>query len=205
MNEPKKAFSLIELLVVVACIGIMVALSAPALVSIAQGGSMKRAIGLVSDTMELARIEAMASNSWVLVGFADTSEESAAVGVQTTVFVFATRDGTTNMAPDNLMPITRPLKLDNVKVLSEASQWGTNAEVLKGSPISFQAMLAGKPIQVTNQVLAFSPRGEAMVNPAVNHTWIEIPLREIRGTKELEEKTASVRVSGMSGQVIVDY
>lgn len=205
MSYSKKAFSLTELLIVVAVIALMLALGAPALVSIAQGGAMKKAISSVSDTVELARIEAMSTSSWVLVGFADTSAEGSTGGLQTSVFVVATRDGTTNMAADNLMPLSRPLRLDNVKVLSEPSHWGTNAAVLRGSPFSFQATLAGKAVQVSDRVLAFSPHGDAVVDPSVHNSWVEIPLREVRGTKEIEEKTASVRVSGMSGQVLVDY
>lgn len=205
MNDPKKAFSLTELLIVVALIAVLAVLATPAVVSIAQGGAMRKAINSVSDTVELARIEAMATSSWVLVGFADTTAESSSGAYQTSVFVMATRDGTTNMASDNLMTIARPLRLDHVKLLSESSRWGTNAALVKGSPFSFQATLAGKPVQVTDHILAFSPRGEAVVNPSMLRSWFEIPLREVHGTREFEERTASVRVSGMSGQVIVDY
>lgn len=202
----KTAFSLTELLVVMALIGILVTLAVPAFVSIAQGSGMKKGINEIADALELARTEAMAKSTWVLVGLADTTADNPDHTPRHSLILAATRDGTTNFATTNLMFLSKTAHIKDIKILSSPTPWaGTNAVVLKDSTFSFTTPIAGKSTVFTNTVLAFSPQGEALINPASISPWIEIPIREVRGSTEIESKTASIRVSGLSGQVIVSY
>lgn len=64
-----KAFSLIELLIVIVIMAIMVALSVPAMNSIAQGSGVNRAGQTVGDMIILGRQEAVAKNRDVEIRF----------------------------------------------------------------------------------------------------------------------------------------
>ncbi len=194
--------SLIELLLVIALVGLMMTLSVPAFVSIAQGSGMKRAIVGVSDSLEQARTEAMAQSTWVLVGI---SPDTTTMPPNLTIMTMASRDGTTNTATANLQAMTKPIRVENVKLLDSPTGWATNAVLLKDSKFEFTGTVAGKPRKFTGTVIAFSPQGEATLNSSSLSSWIEVPLQEFRGGREMTEKTASIRVSGPSGQVVVSY
>lgn len=194
------AMSLMEILLVVALVAVMATLVMPAFVAIAQGSGMKRAILGVSDSLEQARTEAMAQSTWVLVGF---SQDATSVPQNLTVMTMASRDGTTNTAPANLMPLSKPIKVDNVQILP-SSLTSTNP-ILKGSQFEFTSTVAGASRRFYGTVIAFSPQGEAILTNSTVSSWIEIPLQELRGNTPITNKTASIRVSGVSGQVIVNY
>lgn len=198
-------FSLIEILVVVALLILVMALTAPALVGIVQGQGMKRAIGDVSGIAEQARSEAMATSTWTWLGFAqqDKGTHSELVAV-----VVASLDGTTNMAQDNLRMIAAPVRVENVKLLNTLTDWGQGVSgtvPLSGANFSFSQNIRGQNITFNNAVLGFNSQGEATRGDGSVPPWIEIGLRELKGTTEIPEKTASVRVSGFSGQVDIDY
>lgn len=205
MKKSSSAFSLVELLAVVAVIAILAALSVPALVSIAQGQGMKRAIHATSDFLEQARSEAMAKSTWVWVGVADTTQNNAARRPEITLVAVMSRDGSTNTAPANLSFLAKPVQVSDVTVLSSATPWAGNAEVVKNSTFQFSATIAGTAKSFSNTVVAFSPQGEALLNPEVVSSWLEIGLREVHGVRAIAAKTASLRISGISGQVVVDY
>lgn len=197
--EDKRALSLLELLVVTALLGILAVMVVPAFVAIAQGSGMKRAVSDVSDSLEQARTLAMAQSTWVLVGF---SQDSTTLPHNLTIMAVASKDGTTNTAAANLTPLGKAIKVDNVQILSETTS--TNV-VLKNSQFEFTVNVAGASRRFSGTVLAFSPQGEAIVTASVVSPWIEVPLQELRGDLPITNKTASIRVSGISGQVIVNY
>ena len=191
---------MVELLVVITLVAILSVLAVPAFVSIAQGSGMKRAVVGLSDSLEQARTEAMATSTWVLVGI---SPDSSASPPNVTVMAVASRDGTTNTAASNLLPLSKPVRLDSVKVLETATT--PDATILKNSQFEFTTTVAGKPRKFSDTVIAFSPQGEALLKTSELSPWIEIPLQELRGSTPIASKTASIRVSGVSGQVIVNY
>ena len=100
------AFSLIELLVVMAIIGILAALAIPAMNSIKGAGNVTKAAYDIAGVLEQARAYAMANNTYVFVGIAevDSSKDPAAkpqvatadptVGGRVAVAVVASKDGT---------------------------------------------------------------------------------------------------------------
>lgn len=205
MKPRNFAFSLIELLVVVALVGLLMVLTVPALVSIAQGQGMKRGITATSDMLELARADAMAKSTWVWVGFADTTADNVAKTPELTLVAVSSRDGTTNTATANLTALTKPIRVSDVALLTSATQWASNSVALKGSSFQFTTTVGGSAKNFTGSVLAFSPQGEALLNPAMVSPWIEVGLQQMRGNQPIASKTASIRVSGISGQIVVDY
>lgn len=201
-----QAFSLVELLLVVGVIAILLGLGAPALVGIIQGQGMKRAVNEVSQLVDVARLEAMSMSTWVWLGFdqreVDGRQELVAV-------IVASKDGTRSLAPGNLKAITRPIRIPDVKVLDSLTSWGATGSgttvPLSGSSFAFSETVGGDSRDFSGTVLAFNSRGEAALDDSATPSWIEIGLREMRGDVEVPERTASIRVSGFSGQQLVDY
>lgn len=206
-TQPKTpAFSLIELLIVIALLVLLMVLAVPAFNSIAQGSGMKRAIGGLGDSIEAARTEAMAKSTWVWLGLADTTIENPGKNAQLTAVIVVSRDGTTNRSLNNLSPLAKPLRVDNVKMLlTRLSKWTTNAQAVKGSDYSFTTTVNGAQKTFTDTVLAFSPQGETILKANQVFPWLEIALQETRGNTPIPDKEASIRVSGVSGQVMVTY
>lgn len=206
-NELSAAFSLVELLVVIAVIALLLGLSAPALVDVARGQGMQRAVNEISGMVEEARLEAMAMGTWTWLGLAqqvvDGREELVAV-------VMTSKDGTANMDNTNLRPLSRPIRIKNVRVLDELTDWVDSASMgevaaLTESDFSFSERVGGEMMEFSGSVLGFSPRGETALRDDEVPAWIEIGLRETRGEVEIPEKTASIRISGFSGQQMISY
>lgn len=202
-NHTRTGFSLIELLTVLAVLAVVVALSAPAMVNIARGQGMKRAVSEVSGLIEQGRVEAMATSTWTWMGVAQQNTQG---GEELLAVLVASLDGTTNRAPANLRLISRPVRIENVRVLSSLTDWAdTNTVPLANGTFSFSQQVRGQSVTFTNTVLGFSPRGEATIDHAAVPAWIEVGLRELRGNVEIPSKTASIRASGFSGEVNVNY
>ncbi len=181
------------------------ALTAPALVSIAQGQGMKRAIGDVSGLVEQARAEAMATSTWTWVGF---SQSTTGPSPELLMVMVSSLDGTTNMAAANLRMVSRPIRIQNVKLLPILTDWAGGIDGIvrfDDASFAFSQTIQNKTVNFGETVLGFNSQGEATLGNGAVPAWIEIGLREMKGTKEITEKTASIRVSGYSGQVDVDY
>ncbi len=196
---------MVELLVVIAVLALALALAAPAMFNIAQGQGMKRAIGEVSGLAENARAEAMASSTWIWMGL---KEENSGGQKQLLAILVASKDGTTNMATSNLRIIQNPIRIENVRVLSDLTTWGDEVPgtvPLDDSKFKFTQTVRGTATTFSDTVLGFSPRGEATTGNGAVPPWIEIGLCEMRGEVEMPNKKASIRISGFSGQQRVDY
>lgn len=99
------AFSLVELLVVVAILGTIMGFAIPAFNTIKTAGDLTSAINGVAGTIERARAYAMANNLYVYVGIAEVDADQAesaspqtpatpTIGGRLAVAVVAARDGT---------------------------------------------------------------------------------------------------------------
>lgn len=69
MNRPRSAFSLVELLIVVAIIGIIAGFGVPAVTGVLRGSSLTTATSQLTDTLSLARQHAISKNRIVEVRF----------------------------------------------------------------------------------------------------------------------------------------
>jgi len=105
----RRAFSLVELLVVIAVLGILAAMIVPALPSILGARGVAQAINDASSLLELSRAEAMARRTYVYVGFLNTTNFLG--NSELRIGAVASQDGT---AGTNLKPLTRLLKIQNV-------------------------------------------------------------------------------------------
>lgn len=200
-----RAFSLVELLVVIALIAVMLALAAPTLTGIARGTGMKRAVSDVSSAVEQARAQAMASSTWVWLGFANQSSNNFN---SLSFVIVGSKDGTTNTATSNLSVFQRPQKIENVRLLDARTSHTsgiTNAAPLKGGDASFTILVNNQSQSYSGTVLAFSPRGEATLKYSARDPWIEIGIAEMRGDQVQTNLSASILTSGLSGQQVVSY
>jgi prepilin-type N-terminal cleavage/methylation domain-containing protein len=124
------AFTLLELLVVMAIIAILMALIAPAFTSMKRAGDITSAAYAIKGVLDQARTYAMANNTYTWIGFyeengSNPSPNSATPKIGRIVMsVVASKDGTmmytapltslVTLAPANLIQVGKLAKIDNV-------------------------------------------------------------------------------------------
>lgn len=210
-------FSLIELLTVIAIIGLMVGLTVPAFQSIAGSKKVPSAAGEIAGILEYARNEAMTRQTYVWVGFQNVVTESN--NRELRVAAFASDDGT---SLGSRYQVSRMFKIPGVMLSSFASlQPDTRslvpsdvAQVVQSLALNALAPLPALQAAGTTfeRVLTFSPGGEALLVPnATSETrftrLVDVSLRATRGANEPEANAddATVLVGGSSGKVEVIY
>jgi prepilin-type N-terminal cleavage/methylation domain-containing protein len=126
--ERRAAFTLMELLVVMAIIGITMLLLAPAFTTIKAGSDVTSAAYTIKGVLDTARTYAKANNTYTWVGFyeEDVSQPSISHGTdqctgcvgRVVMSIVASKDGTTVYDPNNLTTIN-PTKLIQVGKLTK--------------------------------------------------------------------------------------
>jgi len=112
-NPPfRRAFTLIEILVVVCIISILLAAVVPAFNTINAARSVDRAVSDVANILELARAEAMATRSYVYVGFLNTTNSDGNAELRCGAVISI--DGSSSVLAANLRPVSKLLKLPNI-------------------------------------------------------------------------------------------
>ena len=197
----EQAFSLIELLVVVAVFSLMAVLVAPSLGSLAGAGGTTQAINDMSGVLDHARLNAMQMSTWVWVGIEDTTEHGTGEPRLTFVEVMS-RDGSKDLSSANLMQTLRPTHVKRVKLSTEADPAATVLGSRAGG-FEFDWTLpsskgAPQVVKFSKFVVGFSPRGEAVISDQALEDWIKI--RFVSGNNEANQ--GAVLVSGPSGQVV---
>ena len=212
MMPPKRhnrsGFSLTELLVVMAIISLMAAISGPFVLGMLRGSQTTQDIVKLSTLLDQARQHAIARNTYVWVAYTD---QSSAPQDGTLVVVVESRTGcdalgwTTSAVSltgnADLQLLGKVESLPGIH-LSDAGTVTTSgapaaAGVLSASQVNLQAG-SGSQAKTFDRAIQFSPAGEARVR--VPGQMIDVSLRPING----EEKNAAViRLAGLSGKVRV--
>lgn len=196
----QRAFSLIELLVVVGIIGLLAVFAAPAISSIGQSRGVSEATYQINQAIEMARSEAVARRTYVWLGL---QEQTNAGNRDLIVGMVYSKDGSTNTAAANLQPIGRPLAIRQVGL--------TNSLNVPGTPLEWAGFKNGIAMEIgpaanftDKRTLTFTPTGEALTMAAPTPTspftpLVAFGLAATRGTVLDEKNVASIAIDGSTG------
>jgi len=158
-----QAFSLLELLVVVAILSILAVAGATGLGSFSKNGDLNRAVAETGGTFENARQYAVTYNTHVYVGFAEVLQG----GVKRLMIAsFTAPDGvkptgsSITVDGENLVSLSRPRTFANVEL---GSSTATGQASLEGSIPSIVLRVNGADVNFSH-VVGFTPSGEARVS-----------------------------------------
>jgi len=215
------AFSLVELITVIAVMSLLVSITVPAISSLAKGNQMNQSLTEIAGMLDGARQYAIAQNTYVWVAM--RPNPNGPRGDELSVVALASKTGvdpspwsgygTVPNAQIDLL--TRPKTFDQIRLEDAATFGAEKIPDLAGratvsaanSPAretaTFGIKLPGttSPVNFT-RVIQFTPRGEARVAGSVIDV-IEFGLRPTRGQVADENNVAVVRVNGLTGQTAV--
>ncbi len=154
-SQVRRAFSLVELLVVMAIIAILVGLSVASIKGLQDSGNITQAANNITGVLENARAYAMANNTYVWVGFYEEATTSAgasalhnqappykapAVG-RLVIGVAAALDGTSSLTTTNLTAVQKLTIIPNIHLTNINTTLAPAA-----SNTSLPNNLAGRPL-----------------------------------------------------------
>lgn len=209
----ERAFSLIELLVVLNIIAYLVWFSAPALFSILTGQGVSEAAYDLSAAVEQARNEAVTRRTYVWLAM---QEEVRDGNLGLRIGAVRSKDGKANTSASNLVPIGKPLLISHVGLV-EIGLPLTNT-VFTTAPtngaVDLTVALGGARFQIgkvsfdQGRSVTFMPRGEATTNPVPTSSsgfdpLMLLSLRQTHGTKLKAGNDISVAIDGSVGTPVI--
>jgi prepilin-type N-terminal cleavage/methylation domain-containing protein len=205
-SASSSAFSLIELLAVMAIISVMMAVSVPAFNVLKSTGDISTAAYDIASTLEQARAYAMANNTFVYVGFAERAQMDATKLGEGQILISAmgSKSGSRNFDSQNLVALTRMRKMPNVRLEDNIPNSGSLARPAVPSAYqvandAFKAQDTFEAGGVTfSKIVQFDPRGMASVQAraASVSQWMEIGLAGAQGSSP---NNAVVVLDGVTG------
>lgn len=217
-----RAFTLVELLTVIAIMVLMIAAAGPVASSISGGRDVSTNAYNISGALEEARTYAMANNTYTWVGVAEENGDSSTAGAtgvgRIIMTAIASLDGTKDALgdPTRLALISRLTRCNSVQLISTKgaagdTTWPTPDNGYQAADTSFVVSgkqfkypLTGTAIYTFNKLIQFNPLGEASKPGASPSPWIAIGFRQIRGSdgsKGNDANGVGVYVEGLSGRV----
>ena len=158
------AFSLVEMLVVIAIIAIMTALIAPAFTNIGKASNLTDAGSVLVDNLTLARQTALAKNASVEVRFYNIADAASTGPVAYRAFRLLLNDnaGGTNK------PITRLIRFPVATIMVPDQKFSTILSDLNpfGSGTGGGDSLPGISTPVPSKSVRFLPDGSTSLNPS---------------------------------------
>lgn len=191
-----------------AIIGILAAVTVPALPSILGGRGVQKAVGDVSGILELCRAEAMARRTYVYIGFANVTNLLGNSEIQ--IGAMSSLDGSTNTGTANLRPISKLIKVDRAKLVdfsglpsgvrsAASADIQTNSQYVTGP--DFANTIDFSPIgtafkNASPRSITLTPQGEVLntTNTAYFRRYARVGIAPARGTK--------VPADGVDGAVV---
>jgi prepilin-type N-terminal cleavage/methylation domain-containing protein len=210
-----QAFSLIELLAVMAIISLMLVASRPALNSLAGAGGFSDSMNQIAQAFDLARQRAIARNTYVWVAMSTGKDATNTPYID--LCVVESKTGTDNLnwsksaslpTDPDLTLVQRTQRISQVNLVgageisssdipSLPSLSGLNATDMASSGVSFQVDGTQWSGSNFDHVVQFTPSGEARVSKGLVGC-IEL------GLKQFPKKTpAVIRVNGITGLATV--
>jgi prepilin-type N-terminal cleavage/methylation domain-containing protein len=195
----RSAFSLIELLIVIAIIAVLSALALPAFNSIRNAGGLTQTANDIAGILEQARAYAMAQNTYVWVGFRKDGADTLAVGV------IASKIGSSNPAATNVVQLGKITRFENIQLTNNlpansGARPAANVQLMDATDFVFNSGTNS----FSSQVIRWDSRGEARINATQLSRLIEIGLLgSAGGAVRNASNNAAVQIGGLSGAVIV--
>ncbi|MFN2477279.1 MAG: Tfp pilus assembly protein FimT/FimU [Chthoniobacterales bacterium] len=211
------AFTLLELMVAIGIMAIIMTLVVPAVKGINGSRGLTRGINDVSGILELARAEAMATRSYVYVGFANTTNSDG--NSELRIGAVISIDGSSSTAASNLRAVSKLSKIANVRM----TDYNSLPQVVKSAADTSLQTSADYVINFTPQTsylqgkfndrsldtcptLAIAPQGEVLnlYSPTVFfRTTSSVGLVPTHGTNPVTTDGAIVSYYGGTGQLRV--
>lgn len=207
-----KAFSLVELLTVVAIITVLAAASGPALQALKSSGGVNHAITETSRTLEYARIYAMSNHTYVRVGIGQTGASGAYLTPSLVMIAIYSVDGTLDADTTSNMtdlakwrPLVKPVIMDNLSVSSsltidmslDLSEYTSPDKTDVPHPVTFKAGDRGS-VSITS-FIQFSPNGEARVARGEPSRFIDLAVD--KPGAQSGNNPFVIRLSGLNGNI----
>ncbi len=194
-------FSLIELLVVVAILGLLAYFSLSAFNSMGTARGVVNSAYQISDAIELSRNEAVSRNTFVWLGFQDSTNFGNRI---LRLGASYSKDGSARSDAANLQALFRPVVLDQIGLVP-AVQTGTNTSQFSAAT-SLETNRTGASIPIgsygnIDKTVTFTPTGEAMLTGSPSFSThfeaqILIGLRSFRGTRAETNNDIAVVIDG---------
>lgn len=192
------AFSLIEILLVVAVIGLLSMLAIPAMSSMGQARTVTDAGYEIAAAVEMARAEAVARRTfvWLAVESVNTGpDQSLRLGMA------FSKDGSNSTTAANVQPIGRPLKIDRIALADSAPGAG---DAVNLSGVTGGATFSIGGTSFTGRTLTFTPAGEVTTKASPTSAdgfipSIVIPIRATRGDSQNANIPLDILIDGSVG------
>ncbi len=207
----RRAFTLLELLTVMAIIGVMMVAVVPAFSGLSGAGNVTKAAYDISGTLEQARAYAMANNTYVFVGLAERDGLNAANpgSGQVLLAAMGSRDGTRKFDAANLVALSKLRRIENMHLEDSLPNSGAMARpaVQDFNRVGNAAFQAAGTFTVSgqefNKIIQFDPRGTARIQSATVSIpqWMEIALVPARGNAVAANQAncAALVLDGVTG------
>ncbi len=180
--KAQRAFTLLELLIVIGIIAVLLVLLAPAFTTIKSAGDVTSAAYTIKGVLDTARTYAKANNTYTWVGFAGSIGANTvpdAITGQVEVAIVASKDGTNlwsangSLPADKLTQVGKMITLNNIHIGDTGTPQNNGTEFESRENVdSFHRISTSDntpyPFTVQGTTfykwIQFSPRGEALVH-----------------------------------------
>lgn len=201
VTSPRHAFSLVELLVVLAIVTALIGATAPSFTSILMGTGVDAAAGQMAGAFEQAHALAITNHSYVYVAMNQVNSNTLMLAIADSP------SGDSDIK--SASAIVRIAKLMNVTLMDSSNVRGlvslpdaaTNADSITNSKIgSLTLQLGGTSVQC-DYVVRIAPSGQAFTNSTGISRYIQVGLAPAHrpNSKDL----ALIQMTGLTGNVSI--